>query len=290
MTIAEKLLSALKIVLLTGVVTAHAFASSDELGGIVQSPCAEPSSIPLLDFITQSALANNQRVEKEDILAIINKPEFSAIAEASRVQQQQDWAYLCKYKAANAALGNESPKVVFMGDSITENWVVAQPDFFKDGLVGRGISGQTTPQMLVRFYSDVVALQPNAVHIMAGTNDIAGNTGPITLQDYKNNILAMIDLAKIHDIKVILASVPPVSKYLMIDNFEPRPLVKKINTWLAQVAKERHLTFVDYGNVLDDGHGSMKDELTNDEVHPTRAGYDAMRPLTVKAIEQALSK
>lgn len=280
----------IKVIVVTLLLSISVSASEDELGGIVESPCVDEPNFPIIDYITKSALTNNQRVDKSDIVAILSKPEFSAVAEASQAQLKRDWANLCKYKAANKTLNNSSPKVVFMGDSITENWVVAQPDFFKSGIIGRGISGQTTPQMLVRFYSDVIALKPQAVHIMAGTNDLAGNTGPTTMQDYKNNILAMIDLAEMHHIKVILATVPPVSQYLMIDKFEPRPLVNEINSWLKDVAKSRELTFVDYREVLDDGHGSMKDELTNDEVHPTHAGYEVMRPLTEEAINKALSK
>lgn len=289
MSVNLNVFSMLKITLLTSVFSVNVMAQQAVPVGIVESPCIDDPSFPIIDYITKSALADNQRIDKNVILDILGKPEFQAYAEVASAQQKRDWANLCKYKAANAAL-KQSPKVVFMGDSITENWVVADPNLFKNGVLGRGISGQTTPQMLVRFYADVIALKPQVVHIMAGTNDVSGNTGPTALQDYKNNILAMIDLAQTHDIKVILASVPPVSQYLMIDNFEPRPIVKKINTWLQQIAQQRNLTFVDYGKVLDDGQGSMKDELTNDEVHPTHAGYVVMRPLTEQAIAQALSK
>jgi enterochelin esterase-like enzyme len=120
----------------------------------------------------------------------------------------RDWPNLCRYKAANAALA-EAPRVVFMGDSITEGWVRGDPGLFVDGVIGRGISAQTSPQMLVRFRQDVLALEPRVVHIMAGTNDIAGNTGPATVRDYQNNILAMVDLARANGIAVVLAGIPP---------------------------------------------------------------------------------
>jgi lysophospholipase L1-like esterase len=176
-----------------------------------------------------------------------------------------------------------------MGDSITENWTVADPAFFSKGTVGRGIGGQTAPQMLLRFYPDVIALRPRVVHIMAGTNDLGGATGPTTLQDYKSTMLAMLDLAQAHGIKVVLAGVPPC-RIFAITKIDPRARIAEINTWLKQTAAQRKLIFVDYGDVLADADGGMKDSLSNDEVHPTRAAYALMKPLTERAIAQALSR
>src|SRR4051812_48971268 len=126
-----------------------------------------------------------------------------------------DWAWLAHFRDDNAKVIASGVKVkaVFMGDSITEGWAAKQPEFFSDGIVGRGISAQTTPQMLVRFHADVVALKPAVVHIMGGTNDIAGNTGPMSADDTKNNIMAMCEIARAHHIRVVLASVPQASKY-----------------------------------------------------------------------------
>ena len=290
MTEILKLDASYKARLLTLVFSVTLLAGPAAAIGIVESPCVEAPAFTIIDEITKDMLANNQRVDKKVILDILATSEFQAFAEVEQARHQRDWANLCKYKAANEAWVKQAPEVVFMGDSITENWVIADPAFFTNGRIGRGISGQTTPQMLVRFYADVIALKPKVVHIMAGTNDLAGNTGPSTLQDYKNNILAMVDLATLHDIKVILAGIPPVSTFIMLDDHDPRPVVNTINSWLQELAAARRLTFVDYAVVLADEQGSMKDELTNDEVHPTQAGYAVMRPVTEQAILQALAK
>ena len=200
----------------------------------------------------------------------------------------RDWPGLCRYKEANEALeGAERPRVVLMGDSITELWVGGDPALFTDGVVGRGIGGQTSPQMLVRFRQDVVALGPRVVHIMAGTNDIAGNTGPATIRDFQNNILAMLDIARANDIAVVLAAIPP-SKWLYWRELDPRPLIRELNGWLRETATERGLVFVDYGAVLADADGGLRAELGNDGVHPTAAGYALMRPLAERAFAAAL--
>ncbi len=256
---------------------------------MVDSPCIEVSNAKA-EEIQERILSPDQRLSPDWLKAQFAKPETLELMKEMQEQQKRDWPNLCKYKEQNKILSpKKTPTAVFMGDSITENWTAANPDFFTHGIIGRGISGQTSPQMLVRFYADVIALQPKVVHIMAGTNDLAGNTGPTTLQDYKNNILAMIDLAQAHDIKVILAAIPPSSIFWML-NIDPRPQIHTINTWLKSVAKSRHLTFVDYASVLGDGHGGMKDSLSNDEVHPTRAGYNLMQPVVEDAIARALAK
>ena len=201
----------------------------------------------------------------------------------------RDWPNLCRYKEANAALrGAPPPKVVFMGDSITEGWVRGDPALFADGVVGRGIGGQTSPQMLVRFRQDVVALSPRVVHLMAGTNDIAGNTGPATVQDYQNNILAMLDLARAHGIAVVVAGIPPSQRLYWRGDLDPRPLIRELNAWLRATAAEQGLVFVDYGAVLADAEGGLRADLGNDGVHPNRAGYAAMRPLADRAIAAAV--
>lgn len=200
----------------------------------------------------------------------------------------RDWPNLCRYKEANALLvGATRPKVVFMGDSITEGWVAGDPALFTNDVVGRGIGGQTSPQMLVRFRQDVVALRPRVVHIMAGTNDIAGNTGPATVQDYQNNILAMIDVARANGIAVVLAGIPPSQRLYWRGDLDPRPLIRELNAWLSATATEQGLVFVDYGTVLADADGGLRADFGNDGVHPNRSGYAAMRPLAERAIAAA---
>jgi lysophospholipase L1-like esterase len=144
--------------------------------------------------------------------------------------------------------------------------------------------------MLVRFWQDVVALKPRVVHIMAGTNDIAGNTGPATVQDFRNNILAMIDLAHANGIAVVLAGIPPSQRLYWRGELDPRPLIHELNSWLRATAAERALVFVDYGTVLADTDGGLRADLGNDGVHPNRAGYAAMRPLAERAIAAALER
>lgn len=226
------------------------------------------------------------------LLARLTDPE--AIAERERLkteQRQRDWANLGYYRAANAALAGQRTDVVFMGDSITEMWRIAQPDLFEGGRVNRGISGQTSPQMLIRFMPDVVALKPRAVHLMCGTNDIAGNTGPTTPQDYRNNIIAMTDLAHANGIAVILADVPPMNGLPWSSGVQdPQVRVAELNGWLRVFAREKGVTHVDYGAVLTDGGAGMRAEFTRDGVHPGAGGYAVMRPLAEGAVEQALGR
>jgi lysophospholipase L1-like esterase len=263
--------------------------------GLVESPCPAPdpnanarraeidarvlTPTPPAEYwraveAAQAARAESQRNETADIAAMLAR----------------DWPGLCRYKAENAELAGEPQTVVFMGDSITDGWVGGDPDLFSAGTVGRGIGGQTSPQMLVRFWPDVVALQPRVVHIMAGTNDIAGNTGPATIQDFRNNVLAMVALARASDIEVILAAVPPSRSLYWRDNLDPRSSIRALNDWLRTTAREHDVVFVDYGDVLADADGGLREDLGNDGVHPNRAGYAAMRPLADRAIAAALER
>jgi lysophospholipase L1-like esterase len=219
---------------------------------------------------------------------LAKSPESKARMEESRERRANDWAFLCKYKAQNEALARGSRlTVVYFGDSITENWIVAEPDMFSDDVLDRGISGQTSPQLLVRFYQDVVALRPRVVHIMVGTNDIAGNTGPLRAGDFENNIRAMLDLAAKHDIRVVLAGIPP-SRLLGWSNVDPRAQIARLNAWLEAEAIRRKLVFIDYATVLADDDGGFNIALSNDGVHPNRDGYARMRPLAERAVQRAL--
>ena len=173
---------------------------------------------------------------------------------------------------------------MFLGDSITEGWARTDAEFFSKGNVGRGISAQTTPQLLVRMHADVIALKPRVVHIMAGTNDIAHNTGPMTAQESQNNLMAMCEIAMAHKLRIVLGSVPPASKYWWRPEAKPKPEALALNEWMRGYAKQIGAKYADYAAVLTDARGNVKPEFAKDEVHPTPAGYAAMRPVAEAAI------
>ena len=212
-----------------------------------------------------------------------------------------DWAYLAKYRDADAALPPAAPgetRVVFMGDSITEGWgmkaTATTPDrgeFFPGKpYVNRGISGQTTPQMLVRFRQDVIDLKPRVVVVLAGTNDIAENTGKTTLKEIGNNIASMSELARANGIAVVLCSVLPASDFPWHPGLEPAPKVKALNAWIKEYAAKSGLVYVDYYSRMVNSEGGLKAELSPDGVHPNRAGYEIMAPLAEAGIAEALKK
>jgi acyl-CoA thioesterase-1 len=212
-------------------------------------------------------------------------------------QQQkmlQDWANLARYRDANLALtpaGAAESRVVFMGDSITDGWGHTPETFFPGKpWVNRGISGQTTPQMLVRFRPDVIALQPRAVVILAGTNDIAGNTGPETPQMIEDNLMSMCDLAKANGIKVVLASVLPAFDYPWKPGMQPAQKIAALNTWMQSYAAKNGYVYLDYYSAMVDDRGGMKATLSVDGVHPNKAGYAIMAPLAEKAVATALGE
>lgn len=190
----------------------------------------------------------------------------------------RDFGMVGYYADDNRALlaSNAKVDVVFMGDSITEGWFDKRPGFFTPGRIDRGIGGQTTSQMVLRMMSDVVALRPRAVHIMGGTNDIAGNTGPMTPQMSEDNVRSMTDIAQRQGIKVMIASVPPAGGFPWAPTVETRASIAELNRRLKQLAHGTGATWVDYHPVLDDGSGAMKPGLAYDGVHPTEVGYDAM--------------
>ena len=205
-----------------------------------------------------------------------------------------DWPQLKRYQAENAALpapDPAQPRVVFYGDSITDGWG-RQPDtgdFFPGKpYINRGISGQTTPQMLVRFQQDVVHLHPAAVLILAGTNDIAGNTGPSTPQMIEDNFVSMTGIARASGIKVILASITPAYNYPWKPGIDPVPTIRELNAWLKDYCAKQGLTYLDYYSAMSDEKGAMKPGLAKDGVHPTAQGYAIMGPLAEAAIAKAL--
>ncbi|WP_088309148.1 GDSL-type esterase/lipase family protein [Novosphingobium sp. B 225] len=224
------------------------------------------------------------------------KPESYMLDEACTPQSagaynpQADWAWLCRYHAANLALPGQHADIVFIGDSITEGWSRFTPGLFTGGIVNRGISGQTSPQLLLRFMADVIALKPRVVHLMIGTNDIAGNTGPTTPVAYQNNVRAMVTLAKAAGIRVILGSIPPADRMSWRPEVKPAPRIAELNRWLKDYAKEQQLTFADYHAILSGPNGELRTEFGRDGVHPEAAGYAVMEPVTRAALAAALSR
>ena len=201
---------------------------------------------------------------------------------------QSDWAWLCRYRADNAKVDPaHPPQVVFIGDSITENWVGLDPGLFGQTRLGRGIAGQTSPQLLVRFWQDVIALKPRVVHIMVGTNDIAGNTGPTTPEAYKNAVRAMVALAQANGIVVILGSIPPADKFGWATQHQPKPWIAGLNLWLKDFAAERGAIYADYFTPLAGPNGELRPAYGPDGVHPNAAGYAVMRPVAEQAIVAA---
>ncbi|MDZ5648344.1 SGNH/GDSL hydrolase family protein [Nitrospirillum sp. BR 11828] len=203
-----------------------------------------------------------------------------------------DFGYLNRYAADDEKLKATpgSVRVVFMGDSITQVWIDKMPDFFTNGYIDRGISGQTTAQMLLRFRQDVIDLKPKVVHIMAGTNDLAQNWGPVSPQQLKNNIMSMVELAQKHGIQVVLAGIPPALDFPWRKGLDPAPKVAAHNAWLKDYAAKVGALYVDYKDVVGDGKGGFKDGYALDGIHPTLTGYQAMAPLADKTVKEALVK
>jgi acyl-CoA thioesterase-1 len=210
------------------------------------------------------------------------------------VRQRNDWANFARYRDANAALGAPKPgetRVVFMGNSITDAWAKSFPAMFPGKpYVGRGISGQTTPQMLVRFRQDVIALQPRVVVILAGINDIAGNSGPATQAMIADNLMSMTEIAKANGIRVVLASVLPAYDFPWRRGIGPAPKVVALNAWIKCYAARAGAVYLDYHGRMVDARGGLSAELAADGVHPTEAGYRIMAPLAEAAIQDALRR
>jgi acyl-CoA thioesterase-1 len=212
-----------------------------------------------------------------------------------RAHAHDDWANLQRYHAADMQLTSSSTtasaRVVFFGNSITESWAPYFATMFPGKpYVGRGISGQTTPQMLVRFRQDVIDLKPKVVVILAGTNDIAGNTGPSTLEMIEDNLASMTELAQKNGIRVVLSSVLPVYDYPWRPGLQPAPKIVALNDWMKRYAQSVGATYLDYWTALSDARQGMKAEYSADGVHPNEAGYRVMAPLAEAAISEALRR
>jgi len=251
--------------------------SSGPASSLAQAPAQPPSPLPP---------------------ALLECPDLAAAlrAVANNDARLRDWPQIGRYREANRS--NAGSDVVFMGDSITDAW--PQPRFgaFFPGrnYVGRGISGQTTPQMLIRMRPDVIALKPKVVVILGGTNDIAGNTGPMTDEQIEGNLASMAELASANGIKVVLSSITPVSNYHVANpNAVPqttqRPLtrVRAVNDWMRQYAAAHKHVYLDYFPAMVDDKGMLRTDLSGDDLHPNAAGYAIMAPLAEAAIQKALA-
>lgn len=205
--------------------------------------------------------------------------------------QAQEWANVAKFQKDNSKIISQNipVQVVFMGNSITEGWPLADSTFFKTiGFVNRGIGGQTTPQMLLRFKQDVIALKPKVVVILAGTNDIAENTGPTSINEIYGHIESMATLAENAGIKVILCSVLPVYDYPWKPGLEPAEKIEALNELLVMLSIEKGYEYADYFSAMANEQKGLKKDLGNDGVHPNLKGYNIMKPIVLKALVKAL--
>jgi len=206
----------------------------------------------------------------------------------------QDWANLNRYKLENENLNLPDPgekRIVFIGNSITEGWSQHHPEFFVDKpYINRGIGGQTTPQILIRFRQDVIDLNPTIVVILAGTNDIAGNTGPMTLEMIRNNIISMCEIAQANGINVIISSVLPAFDYTWKPGLNPDKKIPVLNDMLKQYAESKGFVYLDYFASMVDERNGLKEEYGSDGVHPNELGYKVMAPLAEAAIAKCLNQ
>ncbi|MBK7106159.1 MAG: SGNH/GDSL hydrolase family protein [Ignavibacteriae bacterium] len=203
----------------------------------------------------------------------------------------QDWANLNRFKNENDSvnINLDEDRIVFMGNSITQGWIEQRPEFF-DGkpFINRGISGQTTPQMLLRFRQDVINLKPKVVVILAGTNDIAGNTGPSTLEMILDNLKSMSEIAKANGIKVILSSVVPAFDYPWKSGMYPNEKIPQLNKMIKKYCDENDVIYLDYFSAMTDERNGLPEKFSADGVHPNADGYKIMEPLVEAAIKKAL--
>lgn len=219
---------------------------------------------------------------------------FALMMSLPNLAESQDWPNLGRYREENAKIGPHAPgqkRVVFMGDSITDAWIDSSSEYFEGRpYIDRGISGQTTPQMLIRFRQDVIDLKPKVVVILAGTNDIAGNTGPSTLEMIEDNLTSMAVLAQAAKIQVVLCSVLPAYDYPWRPGTYPAEKIVALNTWIRHYATTHNCIYLDYYPSLVDDRKGMKSAYSKDGVHPNAQGYKVMEGLADKAIAEALQK
>jgi alpha-L-fucosidase len=275
-----------------GIIYAHVF-DWPESGEIVIDKSVKVTKAYLLADSGKQLEIKTSR-EGDSILLPEDAPDGIATVIKLEVIPFEDWANLHKYEKANAEVGlpkaNED-RVVFMGNSITEGWVRNDPEFFhSNSYIGRGISGQTTMQMLLRFRPDVLDLKPKAVVILAGTNDIAANKGPVSIENTAGNIFSMVELAQANGIKVVLASVLPANRYSWRPAIYPADKIIALNKLIKAYAEEHNIVYLDYYSPMVDNEKGLKSAYSKDGVHPTTKGFDVMEPLVQKAIIKASKK
>lgn len=254
--------------------------------GVVADPCAALDPMPAIvaDYMKRYAAAK-----------AAGQPAPPVTASGMKIYQDwqdtlraEDFPGLCHYRADNAKLAPATGhRIILFGDSITQLWLDSDPALFTGDWIDRGISGQTTQQMLIRFRADVIALRPAVVQIIAGTNDIAGNTGPTTLPAIEDNIASMVELARAHHIRVVIGSVPPAAAFDWRPGIDPHNTIVALNAWLYDYAARQGLTYIDYYDALKTDTGAFRPDLTKDGVHPNDAGYRRMRALLEKAIPKS---
>jgi len=243
-------------------------------------------TVLLLLFLTVTVIiAQNKSTEP-------TASQKEAWRKAQEEQLHNDWANLDRFRDDNKKTGLPAPgevRIVFMGNSITEGWSRLDSGFFLERhFINRGISGQTTPQMLIRFKPDVVNLKARVVVILAGINDIAGNTGPSTPEMIQDNISSMVEIAQANGIRVVLCSVLPAYDFPWRPGMEPAEKVVKLNGWIKNYAEAHKSIYLDYFTPMSDEKHGLKKEYTQDGVHPNLAGYKIMEPLAEEAIKKAL--
>jgi lysophospholipase L1-like esterase len=243
---------------------------------------------------TELPATDSARVPDDPVAAA--KKDLENWRNSRAAMLRDDFGELAHYREANTRLkpaAAREKRVVFMGDSITEAWALGQY-FPGTGYINRGISGQTTPQMLVRFREDVIDLQPSVVVILAGTNDIAGNTGPMSLEEIEANYASMAELARARGIRVVFSSIVPVHNYTAkaANLFVLRPMskIRELNRWLQEYSRSNGFVYLDYFSAMIDEAGFLKKELADDGLHPNDAGYRVMVPLASEAIKKAFQQ
>jgi acyl-CoA thioesterase-1 len=250
------------------------------LPGLAQISAQEPATLPETKAPAPAAQA---------------KPAPAPVSDWKKAHEEQlkvDWPWLAKFKEADLALPQPAAgenRVVFMGDSITEGWHL-DASFPGKPYINRGISGQTSPQMVLRFRQDVIALQPKVVVILAGTNDIAGNTGPMTPEQTEDNLASMADLAAANHIRVVLCSVTPAFDFPWQPGLTPAPKVLALNAWIEAYAAQKGYVYVDFHSALKDERNGLPHALSSDGVHPLPSGYAIMAPLAEAGIAKALAQ
>src|ERR1700692_1235416 len=253
-----------------------------------------------MSMLRQSALMRIVHLLLTSLLLLTVSPaqQGGNPCEALKRQQQEvesrlrDWPNLARYREADTQLGpavKGESRIVFLGDSITDNWSLSD-SFPERPYVNRGISGQTTPQILLRFRQDVIALKPKAVVILAGTNDIAENTGPLTLEAIEDTLISMVELAQRNGIRVVLCSVLPVARYPWRPEIQSIEKIQSLNRWMKEYAAQAGVEFLDYYSAMVDEKSGLKEELGTDGVHPNRGGYAVMSQLASKKIAEAAGK